>query len=92
MRLLCDENVRWSIYNVLSQEGHDVVRVQDELELGFEDRELLQFCRDEERVLLTNDDDFFQFEDHPGILYLACQTASPRALATAVDESSRSQA
>lgn len=84
MRLLCDENVRRSIYNVLSKEGHDVVRVQDELDIGFGDVELVQFCRDEDRILLTNDDVFFRFDDHTGVLLLVRQTAAPRSVATAV--------
>lgn len=84
MRLLCDENVRRSIYDVLSQEGHDAVRVQDGLEIGFGDEALVRFCREEGRILPTNDDDLLRFDDHPGVLFLVRQTASPRSVATAV--------
>ena len=37
MKICCDENIKRSITDLLEQEGYDVVRVQDELELGFED-------------------------------------------------------
>ena len=70
MRLCCDENIKRSITNLLAQEGYDVVRVQDELGLGFEDEAIIRFCRETDRVLLTNDDDFFEFEDHPGVPFL----------------------
>jgi predicted nuclease of predicted toxin-antitoxin system len=84
MRLCCDENVKRSVTELLSQEGYDVVRVQDELELGFEDAEIIAFCRETDRVLLTNDDDFFHFEDHPGILFLDEQRTPPRDVVTAI--------
>lgn len=86
MRLLCDENIKQTIYNLLRQEGHDVIRVQDEFDQATPDDELVQFCREEGRVLLTNDEDFFSFETHAGVLYLTEQTASPRAVATAVQK------
>ena len=60
MKLCCDENIKRSITNLLEQEGYDVVRVQDELELGFEYNPIVRFCRENHRVLLTNDD-FFEF-------------------------------
>ena len=76
MKLCCDENIKRSITTILDQEGHDVVRVQDELDLGDADRTVLEFCRETDRILLTNDDDFFDFETHPGILFLDEQRTS----------------
>ena len=84
MKLCCDENIKRSVTALLAQEGHDVVRVQDEFELGSEDRALIEFCRDRDRVLLTNDDDFFSFDDHPGVLFLTSQQTPPRDVATAL--------
>jgi predicted nuclease of predicted toxin-antitoxin system len=84
MKLCCDENIKRSIVQILSQEGHDVVRVQDRLELGFSDSEIIAFCRESDRVLLTNDDDFFRFNTHPGILFLVDQQTSPRVVVTAI--------
>ncbi|MFC4986886.1 DUF5615 family PIN-like protein [Saliphagus infecundisoli] len=60
MRLCCDENIKRSIYSLLEQEGYEVVRVQDELTLGDDDSEVIEYCRAEQRVLLTNDDDFLR--------------------------------
>jgi len=84
MKLCCDENIKRSVTNLVMQEGHDVVRVQDKLELGFEDSAIIAFCRESDRVLLTNDDDFFQFDEHPGVLFLEEQLAPPRNVATAI--------
>lgn len=84
MRILSDENIKRSITHLLSQEGHDVVRVQDELELGFDDGDIIDYCRDEGRMILTNDDDFFDFDDHPGVLFLTRQTTPARDVANAV--------
>jgi predicted nuclease of predicted toxin-antitoxin system len=53
MKLCCNENIKRSITDLLEQEGYDVVRVQDELELGFEDEAVVRFCRENHRVLLT---------------------------------------
>jgi hypothetical protein len=63
--------------------------VQDELELGFEDEAIVQFCRQTDRTLLTNDDDFFVFDEHPGILFLDEQGASPRTVVTAIQRIDR---
>lgn len=60
MKLCCDENIKRSITTLLEQEGYDVVRVQDELELGFKDEAIVRFCRKTDRILLTSDDDFFE--------------------------------
>ena len=89
MKLCCDENIKRSITTILDQEGHDVVRVQDELDLGDTDRTVLEFCRETDRILLTNDDDFFDFETLPGILVLNEQRTSPRTVATAIQRIDR---
>lgn len=89
MRICADENVKRSLTILLEQEGYDVVRVQDELELGFEDAEIVAFCRESGRVLLTNDDDFFAFDDHFGILFVAEQRTPPREAVTAIQHIDR---
>jgi predicted nuclease of predicted toxin-antitoxin system len=80
MKRCCDENIKRSITTLLEQEGYDIVRVQDEHEPGFEDEAIVRFCRETDRVLLTNDDDFFEFDEHPGVLFLDEQRASPRSV------------
>jgi len=89
MRLLCDENVKRSVFELLRQEGYDVERVQDRLELGFEDEEIVTYCRENDTLLLTNDDDFFTFDAHPGILFLDEQRARPREVVTAIQRIER---
>lgn len=89
MKICSDENIKRSITTLLEQEGYDVVRVQDELEIGFEDEAIVRFCREANRVLLTNDDDFFEFNDHPGILFLDEQRTPPRTVVTAVQRIDR---
>jgi predicted nuclease of predicted toxin-antitoxin system len=89
MKLCCDENIKRSVTELLVQEGYDVVRVQDVLELGFNDREILAFCRENGRVLVTNDDDFFEFDKHPGILFLDEQRTPPRDVVTALQRVER---
>ena len=42
MKICCDENIKRSITDLLEQEGYDVVRVQDELELGFENEAIVR--------------------------------------------------
>lgn len=89
MRLCCDENIKRSVTVLFEQEGYDVVRVQDELELGYADAEIIDFCRETGRILVTNDDDFFDFTAHPGILFLAEQRTAPRKVVTAVQRLDR---
>ena len=83
MNLACDENIKTSITDLLLQEGHDAVRIQD-IELGISDVDVIEYCREDGRVLLTNDDDFFAFDSHPGILFLSHQTTPARKVANAV--------
>ena len=45
---------------------------------------ITEYRRENGRVLLTNDDDFFDFETHPGILFLAYQTTPARDVANAI--------
>ena len=83
MKLLCDENIKTSILNLLGQESHDTTRVQSALEIGFDDEDIIEHCRSNDRVL-TNDEDFFAFDHHSGILYLDEQATPPRTVATAI--------
>lgn len=83
MKLACDENIKASITDLLVQEGHDVIRIQD-VELGIGDWDVIEYCREEQRVLLTNDTDFFDFDSHSGTLFLTHQTTPARDVANAV--------
>ena len=81
MRLLADEHMPPAIISALRGEGHDVAVVGDDLELGASDTTLLEYARDTDRVIVSEDTDFLgagpelNVESHPGIL--ACDTAAP---------------
>ena len=52
--------------------------------LTIRDRDVIEYCRTEKRVLLTNDADFFAYGSHPGILFLTHQIAPARDVVNAV--------
>jgi len=57
MRLLVDECTGSGVAQWLTDQGHDVVSVYDEMR-GATDEVVLHRATDEERVLVTNDKDF----------------------------------
>jgi predicted nuclease of predicted toxin-antitoxin system len=66
-RILADENV-------LRKLGHDVERLDDVAELGFgsDDGPIARYAHGHDRLILTQDDDFFtelDIEDTAGVLY-----------------------
>lgn len=87
MELLADENVSSRFVAALRAEGHSVERVEDVLGQGKPDDDVLEYCRQESVVLLTNDQQDFSGldpDDHAGILILTTQACSPRAVVRAV--------
>lgn len=89
MRLLADEHVPPAIVSALRGEGHDVAVVGDDVDFGSEDRVLLEYARETDRLILSEDTDFrganqaLNVDHHPGIL--ACDTAaSPGEIAAAI--------
>ncbi|MGQ3330950.1 DUF5615 family PIN-like protein [Halorubrum sp. FL23] len=58
MRLLADEHVPPAIVSALRGEGHDVAVVGDNVELGSEDTVLLEYARETDRLILSEDTDF----------------------------------
>jgi predicted nuclease of predicted toxin-antitoxin system len=60
-RILADENVERATVNSLRKLGHDVERLDDvaELGLGAEDESIARYAREHDRLILTQDDDFF---------------------------------
>ena len=90
-RILADENVEQATINYLRKLGHDVEWVGDieELDLGADDRAIATYGRETNRLVLTQDDDFFtQFdiEDTAGILFQRDQTLSAREVGDVVHE------
>lgn len=89
MRLLADEHVPPTFISALHGEGHNVAVVGDEVTLGSEDAALLEYARETDRVILSEDTDFrgadpdLDVGTHPGIL--ACDTAAqPGEIAAAI--------
>ena len=71
MRLCLDENVPDHLKTRLEARGHNVALSREVAGRGVPDKELLKVCREERRVLLTNDSDFDRLHEtryHEGIL------------------------
>lgn len=67
-KLVLDENVDFLVERKLENNGFDCVRFVE----GAEDRDLMDFCIEEELPLLTEDDDFktdIISIEYPGILF-----------------------
>ena len=81
MRLLADEHIPPVVISALRGEGHDVAAVGNELESGASDTTLLEYARDTDRIIVSEDTDSrgadpeLDVESHPGVL--ACDTAAP---------------
>jgi len=90
-RLLADENVERATVTYLRQLDHDVERLDDvdALGLGAEDESIARYAGEHDRVILTQDDDFFtelDIANTAGVLYQRDQTLSTREVAHAVHE------
>ena len=90
-RILADENVEQATINYLRKLDHDVERIGDveELGLGADDESIAAHGRETNRLVLTQDDDFFtrmDVEDTVGILFQENQTLSAREVGDIVHE------
>jgi len=90
-RILADENVEQATINYLRKLGHDVEWVGDVsgLGLGADDEEITVYGRETNRLVLTQDDDFFtriDVEDTAGVLFQKDQTLSAREVGDIVHE------
>lgn len=61
MKFLADENIDRPIVEKLRSSGFDVSHV-DEIDKGISDRQVLEIALDQDRVILTFDDDFSRTE------------------------------
>ena len=74
IRYLVDEHVAKAVATGLRKRGIDVVTLVDAGLLGAEDKDLLTFAEEEDRVMVTQDRDFLRLAaeaegDHPGVAY-----------------------
>lgn len=86
-----DENVEQATINYLRKLGHDVEWVGGVEALGFgaSDESIAAYGRETDRLVLTQDDDFFtrlRLEETAGILFQADQTLSAREVGDIVHE------
>jgi len=93
-RILADENVERATINYLRKLGHDVEWIGDveELGLGADDGAIAVYGRETNRLVLTQDDDFFtqiDIEDTAGVLFQKDQTLSAREVGDVVHELSK---
>ncbi len=76
--LQCDEHIDKPLWKALNARGIVTYRVEDENLKGMSDIDLLHYCGEKRRVLLTCDRDFFPLArqiNHPGIIFLTDQQA-----------------
>jgi len=92
-RILADENVERATINYLRKLDHDVEWIGDvpDLGLGADDESIAAHARETDRLILTQDDDFFtelDVENTAGVLFQRDQTLSAREVGDVVHEMS----
>lgn len=90
-RILADENVERATVNYLRKLGHDVETVGDvaELGLGANDRRIAAYGRSTDRLIVTQDDDFFtdlSVDDTAGVLFQDDLTLTAREVGDVIHE------
>ena len=93
-RLLADENVERATINYLRKLDHDVEWLGDvsELGLGADDESIATYAQENDRLILSQDDDFFtrlEIGQTAGILLQKDQTLSAREVGDIVHELSQ---
>ena len=89
--MLTDENVERATINYLRKLGHDVKRLDGVPELGLDadDASIIAHARDHNRLILTQDDDFFtehEIDRTAGVLFQREQTLSAQDVGDIVHE------
>jgi len=90
-RILADENIESATIHYLQKLDHEVEWIGDvdELGLGADDSSIVAYARRTDRLILTQDDDFFtQFnvDETAGVLFQKDQTLSARDVGDVVHE------
>lgn len=93
-RLLVDENVEYRIVHKLRNDGHDVEHVDDLTGLGkgSSDRSLGRYSNSEDRLILTDDDDFLlelDTAEYRAVLYVSDVTIPSGTIADAIHRMSK---
>jgi predicted nuclease of predicted toxin-antitoxin system len=66
MRFLVDAQLPYGICSVLAMPEHDVVHLKDVLPLNAKDSEIWIFAQDQNRVIVTKDEDFARRQQSVG--------------------------
>ena len=81
---LLDENIAAPLADKLDKAGHDVERVVNVSELGegVDDTTIRLYAAEENRLIVTSDDDFIQMptDTHSGVFYVPDQSLHPHEL------------
>ena len=89
-RLLADENIEQATITYLQQLDYDVEWIGDVAELGFgvSDDVIASYAASEDRLILTQDDDFLPIAANRsvGVLFQTEETLSAREVGDIVDE------
>lgn len=72
-KFIADEDTPRPIVEKLRDKGFKITYVEEEIK-GSEDREVIERARKTELPILTFDNDFFKFENHPGIMHITQRT------------------
>jgi len=93
-RIVADEHIELPSRRYLRKVGHDVEWIGDVREVGLSssDEEIAAYSLAENRLILTQDDDFFlelELADRAGILFQRDQSLLAREVGEVVDEMSR---
>lgn len=81
MRLLADENIARLVVISLRADGHDVMSIL-ETARGISDAQVLEYAREQDRVILTHDRDFgnvlrLDVTEYAGILLIRLRKQAP---------------
>jgi len=90
-RILADENIERATVTYLRKLGHDVEWIRDvsDLGVGSSDTAIASYATSENRLILTQDDDFFtelDLSQSPGVLFQKDQTLAAREVGDIVHE------
>lgn len=85
MQFKIDENLPVEVASLLINAGHDAKTVNDQNLSGTTDANLISVCRNEQRVLITQDLDFSDIRAYPpkesaGIIVLRARQSKPHIL------------
>ena len=85
IRLMADMNISPQTVSALQQQGWDIIRVPDVLPANTSDEEILNFCRQENRAIVSFDLDFSMLValsggDRPSLITLRLSSTNPEVV------------